>query len=81
MSKTPTIARKVVKSLRLTPETCEHIASLADRMKLSEAETVQLAVNRLDERALSLRTEVIQGARECIKEADEKLEMLERGHV
>ena len=80
--KKPTITtRKVVKSLRLTPETCEHIASLADRLKLTEAETVQMAINQLDEQALALRSEVIKAGRECIKEADEKLEMLEKGHV
>ncbi len=81
MSKEPKITRREIFSVRLQPLTKRAITALAGKLSVSNAELIETAVARMQADVTEQQIETIKEARECIREADTRLERLERGQA
>jgi len=77
----PKINRREVCSFRLNPLTSDAIRALAGKMSVTNAEVLETAVARMASDVDDGMIETIKEARECIREADTRLQRLERGQA
>jgi hypothetical protein len=77
----PKITRREVVAFRLQPLTKSAIAALAGKLSVSHGELIETAVARMQTDYEDNQIETIKEARECIREADTRLERLERGQA
>lgn len=75
------IQRREIFSVRLQPLTRTAITALAGKLSVSNAELIETAVERMQTDYNDNQIETIKEARACIREADTRLERLERGQA